>query len=333
MVRRVAQFANLVVKFGKDDLLDHSAIVLRAFLNDTHIRGYGRTHYHFLDVSLEKADPNDASSLVVVGRFVKNTVLEREQILAGGKLLADHQEIESAPSSAFLLVLKTHRMIFVQETKFAPTLSEFESTLRRFITKEFEENLRKVYEHEKAQNPKYTWKDARRANPAPSVSVVPLTSRSSISNFISRFSKIDTLSIPLIDRNSDFDAGAAAANFQRALSPMEPRRAVTKVYGGEDGLGISETEEFVKKTTESGYENVTITGLDRAGNKLKGNNDSYKLAAEVDLEGREPRGYVSALYQRYSGLVRDGVLRIFRGDESSEAEIVAKLQAIADEKD
>lgn len=126
-------FANLVCKFGEDlDLLDLAVeVVLPAFFDDTLIRTYGeKTEFFFLDQKLldlgTQRDPNP----VIVGRFVKNTLLTRDQFFDEDKgLVEDYDEMESSPSSFFVLMMRNHKLIFLAETPHAPSISAYASTL------------------------------------------------------------------------------------------------------------------------------------------------------------------------------------------------------------
>lgn len=89
MINKRATFANLVVKFGRQNLLDYKELFTSALMVDTKYRKYGNSIYRFMDVKLQLADPKDPLSVVIFGRFVKDTEYVREQVLADGKLVAD----------------------------------------------------------------------------------------------------------------------------------------------------------------------------------------------------------------------------------------------------
>ena len=130
---KLMQYANFVLKFGEQELLDEFEIVSRAFLHDVRVRSYGKTHFHFLEPKLKLLDQTDPMSLAIFGRFVKDTVLERDQVLDGGLLRQSHDELRSSPSSYFVLMLASHRLVFLPETRFAPTLAQFAATTRKFL--------------------------------------------------------------------------------------------------------------------------------------------------------------------------------------------------------
>ena len=96
-------FANLVIKFGKKDLLDYIEVVSKAFLTDTNRRLTRGGNYFFLDTQIYRTDPDDPMTTVIAGHFVKNAVLTREQVFKNEELIPDHAEIETSPSAFFSL--------------------------------------------------------------------------------------------------------------------------------------------------------------------------------------------------------------------------------------
>lgn len=294
-----ASFANLSVRFGKKELLDYKEVVTRAFLNDTNIRSYGKTNYFFYETELYWADEDDPLSLTIAGRFVKDTILTREQILEGNSLKKDNQSLRSTPSAFFAFFLADHRLAYLPETSHAPTLSNFEATISKFIKQEFAEFLDEWRVEQRKKKPNYTWKMAYDDHVPPSINLVPLASAESISIFVARFSKIDTLTVHLIDRNQDVDGGNLFERLIKKSEPLDPTSAKFVVRGGKEGLEIDETREFVQHTTEGGYERVALKGEDQQGNDLRGSNDDFHLKVDIDTEDMNAEEKVSELYDAY----------------------------------
>ncbi|MEO0587480.1 MAG: hypothetical protein AAF078_07565 [Planctomycetota bacterium] len=124
------EIANLVVKFGDENLLDRADdLVLPAFFHDFE-RKYGRTKYIFHKVDTAKVEWDDGDDIAVYGRLVKDTVLEREQVLQDGEIVADYSEMESAPSAIFVLLVRHHRLLYVKEQGYAPTPQQYKNRTR-----------------------------------------------------------------------------------------------------------------------------------------------------------------------------------------------------------
>jgi hypothetical protein len=124
-------FANLICRFGeKFVLLDlANEIVIPAFIDTTLRRKYGATNYFFLEVTIKEiAGPKstDIPLLVVYGRLVKDTVLTSEQVYTPEHGLEPAAEsIPSSPSSFFALILNNHKVMYMPEMAYAPTIGAF----------------------------------------------------------------------------------------------------------------------------------------------------------------------------------------------------------------
>lgn len=148
------EMGNLICRFGSDHVLLDLAeeVVLPAFLTENQVRSYGSTRYFFHDVKPVLLD-NDADKVVgIIGRFIKDTTLAREQIFVEDRgLVRDSESIRSSPSSIFLLILNNHRLIYVKETKDAPPKDAFKSTLLDFLRESHERFINKTFENHKAE--------------------------------------------------------------------------------------------------------------------------------------------------------------------------------------
>lgn len=307
---RKLSFANLSVTFGKKELLDYKEIVTAAFLVDTHIRKYGRTRYHFYETELILADPDDPLSLVISGRFVKDTVLQREQVLHDKELVQDKQSLRSSPSAFFVFFLADHRLAFLPETSHAPTLDNFAATIERFIKDEFASFIEKVYRTQKELDPKYSRRRAFQDHVPPSVSLVPLTSRDSVEVFLNRFEIINNLTVHVIKRNQDVDGGNIFERLYEKANPLEPTSAKFVVNGGKDGLVIDKTKEMVIDATASGYEQATVTGADSHGATLKGSNEDFNLKVDIDVDHTTAAQKTALIFDAYQDQKRAGNIKV-----------------------
>lgn len=88
----------------------------------------------FHDVKPVLLDNSENKVIGIIGRFIKDTTLVREQIfLDKQRIVKDSESIQSSPSSIFLLILNNHRLIYVKETKNAPPKDAFIKTLLSFF--------------------------------------------------------------------------------------------------------------------------------------------------------------------------------------------------------
>lgn len=320
------QFANLSIRFGDKELLDYKELVAGAFLKDTYIRRYGRSSYHFFDTKIGLIDGSDPLSLAIWGRLVKETILEREQYFQDGSLVQDKRFLESAPTSFFVFFIADHRIAFVPETKFAPTLGNLESTVRKFVQNEFSNWAKLIYRREKAEDQEYTWKKFYKEHVPPSVALVPLTARESIDTFMKRFSKIESLTVYVVKRNQDMDGGALFEALVQKSEEMGASSARFIVNGSKDeGLDVKNTADFVSETTKGGYERVALKGVDHNGDILKGTNEDFKLTTEVDASELTEKQLLKEIFEAYMANKKSGVIKVSERDKDVLAPVLLNL--------
>lgn len=130
------EFANFICKFGRlnmADLLDE--VVLPAFLDTTEVRQTSDAKYLLLHPKLENLEFKFGETPCIVGRFVKDTFLERSFILEDGELLPAEASLATAETALFILTLDTHKVVYLQETKNAPGFQAFRATILKFLKK------------------------------------------------------------------------------------------------------------------------------------------------------------------------------------------------------
>ncbi|WP_419243621.1 hypothetical protein ACN08P_02690 [Photobacterium leiognathi subsp. mandapamensis] len=207
------EFGNYTLKFGeKKVLLDmFDEIVMPSFLEMKYIRKLGdNSEYFFLDTELIILDDNaEEPVLGIAGRMVKNTKLKRDQIFKEGELVDDKDEMESAPSSTFLLILNNHRLILTREVAGAPTIQNFQSTSQYCLSQAYKDFINKEFDEAddaKKKNPdleRVTKKKLKEDTPSPLLRITPLPDKESLEDFIGRFEKINKLSIKLLPTNRE----------------------------------------------------------------------------------------------------------------------------------
>ncbi|MDV6342737.1 hypothetical protein R2103_13255 [Nitrosomonas sp. Is24] len=124
------EFGNYTLNFGnKKVLLDlFYEVVMPSFYEMKYIRALqNKGEYFFLDTKIVKLEDDKKNPVIgIVGRIVKNTKLKREQIFRRTEgIVEDKKELETAPSSTFLLILNNHRLILCKEVPGAPLIPPF----------------------------------------------------------------------------------------------------------------------------------------------------------------------------------------------------------------
>lgn len=313
-----ATFANFICRFGEDKvLLDYAKrIVIPAFTKDTYVRSYGKkTHYHFYETELMNlSEDNDNPIMVLAGRFVKQTELTRTQIYDDEKgLVQDEASLLSAPSAFFVLILNNHRLIYFPETPHAPDINAFRVTAQQFLRQRHKEYIDRRYEKTRGDDEPPTKKSLYEAHPRPSLEVVPLTGKADIAGFLRRFEKLKKINFRVVKPNDDLHAGDILGQV-RELSDALGSTSTKVTASNGDGLDIPAAIEAVTEATYSGNQDVSVSGVDTNGNALSGNNEHFRLSAEIESVPLVKASLVKRLVEKFSQLRSAGSINAPKAD-------------------
>ncbi|MBO1014036.1 hypothetical protein IPU70_10790 [Achromobacter sp. SD115] len=281
-----AAFANFICHFGDElELMDRlEEIVLPAFLNK-YEREFGLTDYFFHDAQLLDLKSEDGTkNLAICGRLIKNTVIVREQVYKHGVLRKKLRKFESAPSSLFVLLLDGHKLIYVPEVVGAPPLSAFQSTTLNFLKQAREDfvraqhaKLKKVAERKSEKKP--TLSALFLEHPLPTLEVVALASEGSLHAFVQKFKTLKFLSLKLHQPNNeqDFDGFFEQVRGKRKLLGAND---ADLTYRNAEGLNKAQVAAHAEASLD-GNTDIVMDGVDKEGNKLKGNNEDFKVQVPI----------------------------------------------------
>lgn len=309
------EFGNYTLKFGDEKvLLDLvSAIVEPSFRERRYVRKIkDKGEYFFLDTEVIQLDLLDGTqTAAIAGRIVKNTKLRREQIFQGGGIVSDKKELETAPTSVFVLLLDNHRLIFCREVSGAPTIQNFESTSQAFLLarhKEFIDGL--MQEKAKQLNgepPRGTKAALLREFPRPKLRLTPLSDRQSLEDFVSRFSKIEELTIKLLPTNQEeIDNDDFWKDFGHRKDSMNSSTATVRFANGKQGLVANSVVAQTAAATGLGNSSVSLQGHDDRGDRLKGINDDFSLTVEVAELPKVIQQAAVTMHNAFKSLVQNG---------------------------
>jgi hypothetical protein len=211
MVRQLyLEIANFICRFGDTkvmaDLFDE--VILPAYESEARRQRRG-TSFFFLDVDDVLLNPSHANSRAIVGRFVKETELHREQIFdpSLGQLVTDEKSLATAPSSIFVLLHDTHRLLYLREQSDSPTIAQFASTSRAFIRRMHLNYINGQFGELKIVAPgiRKTKKTLLTEIPVPDVDVVPIFSSESLATFVNRYKALQVMRISIAETNNEID--------------------------------------------------------------------------------------------------------------------------------
>ena len=326
------EFANFVCRFGNDKvMLDYLIeIVLPIFTDDTLVRQRGRENvsaYFFYDVHLEILDKAGSNEIVgVFGQFVKNVNLTRTQVFDPSQgLVQAPLSMPSSPSSTFLLILNTHRLVFLPRTQQAPTIQEFESTVRNFAAIKHNQFINATYESRKNSPEKTTKKALRQETPPPEVNVVPLTNLDSVADFVARFDKLRSIDFRLLRPNPTIDAEDTFKDVRGILENIGANSGKLSASNNTDGLDKDTAITVINDAAKGGNSDITLKGTDEHGAILSGSNEDFKVSVPLDSVPQTRPGLVRKLYQT----LRDILPASAAGSTAESAEGQAKLNNLA----
>lgn len=321
------EMANLICRFGeKNVLLDlEEEVVLPSFFDSSLIRTYDKTSYFFYDVEAIKFEEKEETVVCVVGRFIKDTTLEREQIFdRKNGLVQDSNSMRSSPSALFLLILNNHRLIYVKETRDAPSKETFRSTLLNFIRSKHKQFIDSEYERQNIESDqKVTKKSLYERYPRPSLDLIPLTSDESIESFVRKYETLKYIEISLSDRNDENDNDPFFQELQKRKDSLGSDKSVVQ-HRNSKGLDKERAISEIEEATAQGNQKVKLNGVDSEGDVLRGNNDEFQLRTPLDGLSKKPSKAAVKLYETFNTHIDDGLVKVPATSQKTKG-IIAKI--------
>lgn len=314
---KAIEMANLVCRFGDEVLLDHfDDIVYPSFTDMELVRTYGETSYFFEKVDLVHLESDGDNEVVgIVGRFIKDTKLRREQVYVPGEgLMHAPSSMQSSPSSLFLLVLNSHRLVYLKETTDGPPKDAFRSTLLSFLRKKHSQLLRskldEIDEKGLGRDEKREEKESiREGLPRPTLELIALTSEESIEEFIRAYEVLNQIRISFSDRNDESDLDEFFEQLQKSKDAIGSTDTAL-VHRSKEGLDKDEAVQQVVAATAQGNQNVTLRGVDDGGETIVGNNERFQLKSPVENISDEPEQAGRQMYESFKALVDRELIRL-----------------------
>ena len=208
MVEPRMQFGNFICHFGEWVLSDFlPEIVVPSFTDDSLVREYADTSYFFYEtklIRLREAEEGFPPVLALRGRFVKSSTLHRSHIFENILgLIEDAAAMESAAFAFFVLILNSHKLLYLPETAYPPTLSNFAATAAHHFRLKRQSFIDREYIHLREAGEKITKKSLHEWLPKPRVECIPLASRDSIEKFLSHYEKLQLIQFNLLEPNQE----------------------------------------------------------------------------------------------------------------------------------
>lgn len=261
----VANF-NVVFYEGEEEksLLDYfDKIVMPAFTSGI-VRSAGDATYRLMNVEIRQEE-ND---FVLVGLIVKKTILEvKSDLTLEGDLIELDEKYPTAPFSTFIIYLKNHRMLYVENQKGSPNLKSFRATIQ-YIFNKYTRDLIKVAENEDNI-------------PIPIINVVGIPTQEKLKDTLKKVEKIEKMTLRLYPLNGDLDITGIFEGFSSDLRRLVGSKNGEIVLKSPQNInGVLEVVEKSEGTVEPIFEV-------RYPNKRKGKVNNDRISERMEIEVNE----------------------------------------------
>jgi hypothetical protein len=304
------EFANFILKFGQDrNLLDFiSEIVLPAFTEKLEWT-YGETIKHFFhDAELINLGDEENPIICIVGRYVKNTIVVREQFYneESNTIIKDNRSLPTSPTSIFVLILNNHRLLYLGESSKAPSLYEFQKTALKFLKEKYQDFI----DAQGNLNPNVPRNQIYRQYPAPSLEIVSLTGEGSLREFIGRYDLLKMVEIKLLSTNNEADNNGFFDAARKIKDEANSETTTIRHQNSQGGLSKVAVTQQVESAIGQGNSKIRLDGRDRQGNTLKGNNETFKVSSYLHEPPKTISGIARKAYEVFEHLATEGIIRI-----------------------
>ncbi len=341
-------YANFVCHFGTDELLDYlHEIVLPAFRPQGSVRTFKDGRYFFDGTELlNLAAPGSEPELAICGRFVKDMVVKSEQRWdrSANEMVPDRSVLETAPSSIFVLLLASHKLIFLLETSNAPGMESFRSTAANFlaaarrvyidsvasrsrISDLTEEEAEKFLERgEDGKTTRITKVRLNELLGPVDLELVPLSNEENLRKFLERFQLLQAATLRLVKPNSEIDNDEFLKQI-RTKSDDVGSKTSTLTHRNPEGLVKAKVLGQLQAAAAEANTEIKLEGKDALGQVLRGSNEQFKVVSYLDAKPTDLAMTALRMFMLFSSQRREGLVKT---PESETAERnKGKLAALA----
>ncbi len=314
---------NFVCRFGEQVLLDRYTELVEPAFQGNHERGWGDTRFVLNKVQYINAGTKAKPSPALAGRFVKDTVLHQEQKLVGGKLLPADGELPSAPSSLFVLILASHRLLFVREHRGSPDAKQFAATIDRFIRIERIKLIEKLHLASRATEERRSKAALHRDIPLPEVTATPVVLQSDIEEFVKKFARIRKVAIEIAPTNDEPDNEEFFQALRANGSAINAKKSRVE-YSATPKESLDPKATILQvKAAQNGQATFSIAGEDRAGNALTGDNEELRMRVPLHSAHAEVPDKAGDAVAAFRDLADGGAVNPGGGEARSHATLMA----------
>jgi len=228
---------------------------------------------------------DDEDALCLVGYFIQDTTLRSRQTFDEEKgLVENEQEMATATSSIFALVLSNHKLLYYHQTPSAPGIGTFRTVAERNIRLYYTQYKKDALEERVAQlqaegkittaQARQTKRDIRQSLPPMSLEIIPMASEDDFAKFIGRLGLLTSIRIQLIDTNAENDSDPFFDEMREKKDEVNSEKT-SLTHENRTGLDKERAAAQLTAAVAQGISRVSFRGVDAAGDGIIGNESNF----------------------------------------------------------
>lgn len=263
----IANFNLVFHEKGLDKgMLEYFDEIVMPALTCGYFRKSGDATFLFMDIKVFER----YGEYILTGIIVKKTILEvKSDLTSDGRLIEVDEKYPAAPYSTFIIYLKNHRMVYVENQKGSPNIKSFRATMQYILNKYVKQQM---FELEEEEREKY---------PIPILNVVGIPTREKLKAVLKDAEKINKLTLRFYPLNGDLDTIGMLNGFSTELRQLVDSKNGDIILKSPKNVdGVIELVEKSEGTVEPILQ-VTFPGK----RKVTINNDNMSERMEIDIRG------------------------------------------------
>lgn len=315
------EYSNLICHFGNKEMI---VLFENRFLPifDLELQSHrGETYlYQFLQVGFSKIEGDH----YLHGRLVQRMHLKaRQKLSRSNQLVFTDEELQSDPTSIFLIRIHDHKLFVIPEQPRSPKSKTFRYVISKLLSNEFlriyQEQKEKFLEERElnrfTKETRQEFEDYFEENfPEPDVKLNPIGSSSGVDEILEVFAKVKTLKLEYHKTNNeDYDLDEELiTQFGKSVERTNSDKAIQEYRNNKDGLDVASVENLVKASTETGGNcNFTMTGVSETGESITRTDEHTKIKPKIETEPTSAiERFGSLAAKKLSDLVTAGQIKL-----------------------
>ena len=302
------EVANFVFKIGEKELLDafndwfYPTVTDGCYIDG---RSYSETQklfFHETEILIHGDEEP-----VLIGKLVKHQKLSSDQYFKDGKLIPDNKTLDTHPSSFFVLTLSNHKLLWVEETKRAPKVSDFQQIVKSQIM-----NKRREYIHEQVNQRKKElyiefgksnfrndkegkkefdrkldqFKQVLSRETLPHVEVTPLADQGLLNDRLKNIQVIKSIKIKFLQTNNELadENEQFLRRFQKTGEALGANSSSANFNGSKENPLDTKKGISIIKSSSRGTMKTDINATNKSGDDVTFNNYDDKVKVKKPIE-------------------------------------------------